>query len=78
MRMDSTVSHSKQADKRGEDMRMDSTVSHDELSSKVKLAVLRVISTALAGKKKKKPNNPIPIPVFHPPELHTISALLPS
>ena len=32
-------------------MRMDSTVSHDELSSKLKLAVLGVISTALAGKK---------------------------
>ena len=30
---------------------MDSTVSHDELSSKLKLAVLGVISTALAGKK---------------------------
>ena len=30
---------------------MGSTVSHDELSSKLKLAVLGVISTALAGKK---------------------------
>eukprot|EP01043_Picozoa_sp_COSAG02_P019088 COSAG02_NODE_909_length_16018_cov_15.571895_9_plen_126_part_00 len=30
---------------------MDSTVTHDELSSKLKLAVVRVISTALAGKK---------------------------
>ena len=32
---------------------MDSTVSHDELSSKLKLAVLGVISGALAGKKRR-------------------------
>jgi hypothetical protein len=31
---------------------MGSTVSHDELSSKLKLAALKVISTALAGKKR--------------------------
>jgi hypothetical protein len=36
-------------------LRMDSTVSHDELSSKLKLAVLGVISSALAGKKGRIP-----------------------
>eukprot|EP01043_Picozoa_sp_COSAG02_P023594 COSAG02_NODE_1265_length_13542_cov_5.803615_3_plen_72_part_00 len=41
---------------------MGSTISHDELSSKLKLAVLGVISTALAEKKRQ--NTPVPIPVF--------------
>ncbi len=38
---------------------MDSTVSHDELSSKLKLAVLGVISSALAGEKGRIIQYPI-------------------
>ncbi len=51
---------------------MDSTVPHDELSSKLKLAVLGVISTALAGEKGRIIQYP-----FQFSGLHTISILLP-